>query len=115
MTPERKKWWDSLSTNEKILREELSYLKYKRSKEKERMSFMWNVDVKKIILERINCCTVYIRTIKHKLDSTAVAVYAGYYDGAFPVYRCKKCGGTFGNFGQSYCCWCGRKMTREKK
>lgn len=22
----------------------------------------------------------------------------------------KKCGGTFENFGQPYCCWCGRKI-----
>lgn len=68
MTPERKKWWDSLPQREKILREELTYLKYKRSKEKERISFTWSAVVKKTILERINCYTIFIRAIRHELN-----------------------------------------------
>ena len=110
MTPERKQWWGSLPKREKILRKELSYLKYQRSKEKERMSIEQNGTSKKIILERINCYTIFIRAIRHELDRTAVAVYTGRYEGVLPIYRCKKCGGTFENFGQSHCCWCGRKI-----
>lgn len=69
MTPERKQWWDSLPEREKILRKDLSYLKYQRSKEKERISIEQNGTSKKIILERINCYTVFIRTLKHELYS----------------------------------------------
>ena len=68
MTPERKQWWDSLTQREKILREELTYLKYKRSKEKERISFTWSAVVKKTILERINRYTIFIRAIRHELN-----------------------------------------------
>lgn len=68
MTPERQKWWDSLPKREKILREELMYLKYKRSKEKERISFTWSAVVKKTSLERINCYTIFIRAIRHELN-----------------------------------------------
>lgn len=105
MTPERKQWWGSLPKREKILRKELSYLKYQRSKEKERMSIEQNGTSKKIILERINCYTIFIRAIRHELDSTTVVTYIGCYE-----YRCKKCGGTFEDFEQSHCCWCGRKI-----
>ena len=90
MTPERKQWWGSLPKREKILRKELSYLKYQRSKEKERMSIEQNGTSKKIILERINCYTIFIRAIRHELDRTAVAVYTGRYEGVLPIYRCKK-------------------------
>lgn len=68
MTPERKQWWGSLPKREKILRKELSYLKYQRSKEKERMSIEQNGTSKKIILERINCYTIFIRAIRHELN-----------------------------------------------
>lgn len=110
MTPERKQWWDSLPEREKILRKDLSYLKYQRSKEKERISIEQNGTSKKIILERINCYTVFIRTLKHELDRTTVATYTGRYEWSLAIYRCEKCGGTFENFGQSHCCWCGRKI-----
>jgi hypothetical protein len=115
MTPERKQWWDNLPQREKILRKELSYLKYQRSKEKERMSFTGSVIVKKTILERINYYTIFIRAVRRKLDRTTVATYTGRYEGVFPMYyRCKKCGGTFENFGQTHCCWCGRKIEGYK-
>lgn len=110
MTSERQKWWDSLPANEKILRKELSYLKYKRSKEKERMSFTWSVIVKKTILKHINCYTIFIRAIRHELDRTTKKVTYKSYNG-LTGYRCEKCGGTiFEVISQSHCCWCGRKI-----
>lgn len=115
MTPERNKWWDSLPQREKILRKELSYLKYQRSKEKERVSIQQNGTYKKFILKRINCYTIFISATRHELDRTTVAAYTGRYEGALPIYRCKQCGGTFENFGQSHCCWCGRKIVEGKK
>ena len=110
MTPERQKWWDNLPKREKILRKELSYLKYQRSKEKERMSFTGSVIVKKTILERIHYYTIFIRALKHELDRTTVVTYTERYEGATGICRCEKCGGTFEEFGQTYCCWCGRKI-----
>lgn len=67
MTPERQKWWGSLPKREKILRKELSYLKYQRSKEKERMSIEQNGTSKKFILERINYYTTFIRAVRYEL------------------------------------------------
>lgn len=32
------------------------------------------------------------------------------YEGAIGICRCEKCGGAFEEFGQTYCCWCGRKI-----
>lgn len=53
---------------------------------------------------------VTLTALKHELDCTTAATYTGRYEGALAIYRCEKCGGTFENFGQSYCCWCGRKI-----
>ena len=115
MTPERKQWWDSLPQREKMLREELTYLKYKRSKEKERTSFTWSAVVKKTALKRINYYTALIRAIKSELDRRAKMVYTGHYEGVSPIYRCKKCGGVIKDVGQWYCPWCGRKIKEWKE
>ena len=114
MTPERKQWWGSLPKREKILRKELSYLKYQRSKEKERMSIEQNGTSKKIILERINCYTVFIRTLKHELDRTTTMIYTCHYQGVLPIYRCEKCGNEIEDIGQWCCPWCGREIKERK-
>lgn len=110
MTPERQKWWDSLPETQKYLRREVSRLKYERSKAKLLASTTWSVVVKITALNRINCYAAHIRAIKRELDCKTKMVYTGSYEGILPIYRCKKCGGTFENFGQTYCCWCGRKI-----
>ncbi len=107
MTPERKKWWDSLPTNEKILRVNLKAQRILLSVDKEALT---NNKAKTSIAKMVRRQKVLIKAIKHELDCTAVAVYTGRYEGTLPIYRCKKCGGTFENFGQSHCCWCGRKI-----
>ena len=111
MTPERKKWWDSLPPNERELRVLLDvYRRILRLNKgcltdfKDSIYFAREVRKQKLI----------IKAIKHELDRTTVAAYTGRYEGAFPIYRCKKCGGTFENFGQSFCCWCGRKIVEGK-
>lgn len=114
MTPERKKWWDSLSEKHKYLRREIACLKYERSAEKYHASITQSSIVRKTALERVNCCTAHICALKHELDRTTVIVYMEHYQEAFPAYRCKKCGGTFKDFEQSYCCWCGRKIKEGK-
>lgn len=111
MTPERNEWWDSLPKREKILRKELSYLKYQRSKEKERMSIEQNGTSKKFILERINGYTIFIRAIRHELAfrmlwkeievAKANAKFVGFYethegDEIFPeILECEHCGEKF--------------------
>lgn len=110
MTPERQKWWDSLPETQKYLRREISRLKYVRSEEKLRASTAWSVVVKITALKRINYYTAHIRALKHELDRTTVVTYTERYEGATGICRCEKCGGTFEDFGQSHCCWCGRKI-----
>lgn len=105
MTLERQKWWGSLPTKQKYLYREIAHLKYERSAEKYHASTTWSVVVKKTALKRINYYTAHIRALKHELDRTTVVTYIGCYE-----YRCEKCGGTFEDFEQSHCCWCGRKI-----
>ena len=102
MTPERKKWWDSLPTNEKILRENLKAQRILLSVDKEALT---NHKGKTSIAKMIRRQKVLIKAIKHEIDRTTVVTYTGCYE-----YRCKKCGGTFENFEQTHCCWCGRKI-----
>lgn len=107
MTPKRKQWWDSLPTNERELRVALDENRRILSLGKGLLT-----DFKGIVrfVDAVRKQKLIIKAIKHELDRTTVAVYTGRYEGALPIYRCKKCGGTFENFGQSHCCWCGRKI-----
>lgn len=107
MTPERKKWWDSLPTNEKILRVNLKAQRILLSVDKEALT---NHKDKTSIAKMVRRQKVLIKAIKHELDRTTVVTYTGCYE-----YRCKKCGGTFEDFGQPHCCWCGRKIEEWKK
>lgn len=111
MTSERKKWWDSLSTNEKILRVNLKAQRILLSVDKEALT---NNKAKTSIAKMVRRQKVLIKAIKHELDRTTVATYTGRYEGTLAIYRCEKCGGTFENFGQSHCCWCGRKIKEWK-
>lgn len=111
MTPERKKWWDSLPQREKMLREQIkeakigiSYFKYALE-----VGYFPDEDTEWLI-SRMKEQKAILTALKHELDRTTVAVYTGRYEGALAIYRCEKCGGTFENFGQSHCCWCGRKI-----
>lgn len=111
MTPERKQWWDSLPTNEKNLRVTLDENRRMLSLAKGCLTdFKGSV----CLAEAVRKQKLIIKAIKHELDRTTAIVYAGYYQEAFPVYRCKKCGGTFEDFGEPYCCWCGRKIEGRK-
>ena len=110
MTPKRNQWWGNLPTKQKYLYREIARLKYKRSAEKYHANRTWSSTVKRIALSHVNCYTAHIRALKHELDRTTVATYTGRYEEALDIYRCKKCGGTFEHFGQTYCCWCGRKI-----
>lgn len=113
MTPERQKWWDSLPQREKLLREQILDVKREISSNKYNLQigcFCFTPKAIKLIVAEIKKQKVTLTALKHELDSKAVATYMGYYQEAFPMYRCKKCGGTFENFGQPHCCWCGRKI-----
>lgn len=115
MTPERKQWWDSLSQREKLLRIKIREIKSEISWAKHRLQLgYFTPKAIKLIIAGMKKQKVTLTALKHELDNKAVATYMGYYQEAFPMYRCKKCGGTFENFGQSYCCWCGRKIVEGK-
>lgn len=114
MTPERKKWWDSLPATQKYLRREILSLKCKRSEEKLRTSTTWSVTIRRVAIMRINNYTAHIRALKHELDRTTKKVAYKSYNG-LTEYRCEKCGGTiFEVISQSYCCWCGREIKEWK-
>lgn len=107
MTPERQKWWDSLPTSERELREALNVNRrilrlYK--------GYLTDFKGSVCLAEAVRKQKLIIKAIKHELDRTTAIVYAGYYQEAFPTCRCKKCGGIFYYAGQSHCCWCGRKI-----
>lgn len=115
MTPERKQWWDSLPQREKMLREQIWKTKGTISKSKFALKCGRLTDNdKKWVISRIKKAKVVLTALKHELDSATVATYTGYYVGHYEwslaIYRCEKCGGTFKDFGQTHCCWCGRKI-----
>lgn len=107
MTPERQKWWDSLPTSERELREALNV-----NRRILRLNKGCLTDFKGSVrlAEAVRKQKLIIKAIKHELDRTTAIVYAGYYQEAFPTCRCKKCGGIFYYAGQSHCCWCGRRI-----
>ena len=108
MTPERQKWWDSLPTNEKILRVNLKAQRILLSVDKEALTN--HKDKKTSIAKMVRRQKVLIKAIKHELDRTTKKVAYKNYNG-LTEYRCEKCGGTiFEVFSQSHCCWCGRKI-----
>lgn len=115
MTPKRQKWWDSLPEREKMLREQIWETKGTISKSKFALQRGRLTDNdKKWVISRIKKKKVVLTALKHELDSATVATYAGHYVGhcewSLAIYRCEKCGGTFKDFGQTHCCWCGRKI-----
>ena len=111
MTPKRKQWWDSLSQREKMLREQILAVKSEISWAKHRLKLGYlTPKATKFIIAGMKKQKVTLTALKHELDHTTVAAYTGHHEGALPIYRCKKCGGTFEDFGQSHCCWCGRKI-----
>ena len=114
MTLERQRWWGSLPEREKMLREQIWETKGTISKSKFALQLgCFKPKVTKLIAAGIKKQKVTLTALKHELDRTTAIVYMGYYQEAFPMYRCKKCGGTFENFGQSHCCWCGRKIAEK--
>lgn len=106
MTPERQKWWGSLPQREKMLREQILDVKREISSNKYSLQLgCFKPKATKLIFAGIKKQKVTLTALKHELDSATVVTYIGCYE-----YRCKKCGGTFEDFGQSHCCWCGRKI-----
>ncbi|WP_337396721.1 hypothetical protein [Phascolarctobacterium succinatutens] len=107
MTLERQRWWGSLPTSERELREALNV-----NRRILRLNKGCLTDFKGSVClaEAVRKQKLIIKAIKHELDRTTAIVYAGYYQEAFPTCRCKKCGGIFYYAGQSHCCWCGRRI-----
>lgn len=110
MTPERQKWWDSLPEREKMLREQIWETKGTISKSKFALRLDLTDNDKKWVTSRMKKQKVTLTALKHDLDRTTVIVYVGRLKEGVSIYRCKRCGGMFKNFGQPYCCWCGRKI-----
>lgn len=115
MTPKRQKWWDSLPEREKMLRKKIWEIKSELSWAKHRLQLgCFKPKATKLIIAGMKKQKVTLTALKHELDRTTVATYTGHYVGhcewSLAIYRCEKCGGTFKDFGQTHCCWCGRKI-----
>lgn len=111
MTPERKQWWANLPQREKMLHEQILETKGTISKSKFALQCGRLTDIdKKWVISRIKKQKVTLTALKHELDHTTVVMYVGHIKVGVSSYQCKKCGGMFENFEQSYCCWCGRKI-----
>lgn len=105
MTPKRQKWWDSLPQREKMLRRKIWEVKSEISWAKYSLQLgCFTPKATKLIIAGIKKQKVTLTALKHELDRTMVVTYTGRYEGALPIYRCEKCGGTFKDFGQSHCC-----------
>ncbi len=114
MTPKRNQWWDSLPQREKILRKQILNVKSEISKAKYSLNLgCFKPKAIKLIIAGMKKQKVTLTALKHELDRTTVAAYVGRLEEG-PIYQCKKCGGTFENFEQSHCCWCGRKIVGWK-
>lgn len=111
MTPERKKWWDSLPANEKGLRESLKIHRNLLSFNKAELT---NNKDSAYISKWVRREKVLIKALKHELDRTTVAVNVGRLEEGVTIYRCEKCDGMFENFEQTHCCWCGREIKEWK-
>lgn len=115
MTPERKKWWDSLPKREKMLREKIWEVKSEISWAKHRLQLIsFTPKATKLIISQMKKQKVTLTALKHELDRTTVAMYVGHIKEGVLIYQCKKCGGMFENFEQMHCCWCGRKIKEWK-
>lgn len=111
MTPERQKWWDSLPKREKMLREQIKETKIEISHSKfARQIGCFSDEEDECVISQMKKQKVTLTTLKHELDRTTVVTYTERYEGATGICRCEKCGGTFEEFGQTHCCWCGRKI-----
>lgn len=111
MTPKRKQWWDSLPQREKMLRERILDVKREISMAKYSLQLgCFTPKATKLIIAGMKKQKVALTALKHEIDRSTKMVYTGSYEGISPIYRCKKCGGTFEDFGQPHCCWCGRKI-----
>lgn len=114
MTPERQKWWDSLPQREKMLREQIKETKIEISHSKfARQIGCFSDEEDECIISQMKKQKVTLTALKHELDRTTAAVYVGRLEEG-PIYQCKKCGGVFEDFGQTHCCWCGRKIKGYK-
>lgn len=105
MTLKRQRWWDSLPTNERELRVALDSSR--------RMLKLIKIELtackgNACLVRQVRRQKLVIKALKHELDHTTV--YTEHYEGEVSICRCEKCGGTFEDFGQRYCCWCGRKI-----
>ncbi len=77
MTPERKKWWDSLPANEKELRESLKT--HRRLLSLDKMALTDNKD-NAYIAKMMRWQKLLIKAIRHELDRTTTIVYTGQHE-----------------------------------
>lgn len=115
MTPERKKWWDSLPKREKMLREQIWKIKSEISRAKYSLQLgCFKPKAVKLIIAGIKKQKVTLTALKHELDRNTTMVYTGSYEGVSPIYRCKKCDSIVVDNGQWCCPWCGREIKEWK-
>lgn len=111
MTPERKKWWDSLPANEKELREVLKSCRGLFSIIKANLA---KGHCNAYIITMMRRQKLLIKAIKHELDRTTTMVYTDSCERVSLIYRCEKCDGIVVDNWQRCCPWCGREIKEWK-
>ena len=107
MTPERKKWWDSLPQREKILRKQIEVTKMELSYWKYAIQIDCFKDkAKKRLTPRIKEQKVTLTALKHELDRSKVAKVKKSAAGEFYCDNCCQ----FVQRYDNYCAVCGRKL-----
>lgn len=107
MTPERKKWWDSLPKREKMLRKKIWEIKSGISWAKYSIQLdCFTPESIKLIIAGIKIQKVTLTALKHELDRGKVAKVKKSAAGEFYCDNCCQ----FVQRYDNYCAVCGRKL-----
>lgn len=114
MTPERKKWWDSLPQGERELREAITkHEKWiKINKSYLLLDGTTDIEYLKKLLRRQK---LIVKALKHELERGGHTTIGSVQTGFNTVWGCTSCNtiifvGSMGGHSYRYCPYCGRKI-----
>lgn len=116
MTPERKKWWDSLPQGERELREAIAnHEKWIKINKLQLSNSSIGIDHIKKMMRRHKLIT---KALKHELERGGSAELAVLNKGYTVIYGCTECDsviavGSLGAYEYKFCPYCGRKLKRH--
>ena len=100
MTEERKKYLAGISREERVIRSDIEYQKYKIADEKSALNYQVCDDVqRKYVLKLIRARKIIIKTLKKQLHASRKV-----------SFTCPVCGGDGLESAMSYCFRCGQRL-----